>query len=162
MGLMDMFLRRTEFAVLPLQTADLHSAAAIHAEGFSPAWTDGDIERLLARDATFGLGARPVGKKGLGGFILYTLAAGEAEILTIATAQSWRRRGIGEMLIKAALSHLNAERAEAMFLEVGEANHAALALYRKLGFAQVGTRRDYYGKGAAVGASALVMRRDLR
>jgi [ribosomal protein S18]-alanine N-acetyltransferase len=128
---------------------------------------------LLARDGTFGKAARPIGKKGIAGFILYTLVAGEGEILTVATAPQWRRHGIGEMLVKAALSHLNAERAEAMFLEVGDSNQAALSLYRKHGFTEVGKRQNYYAvaKGgnyagenstvAQTGTTALVMRRDL-
>jgi ribosomal protein S18 acetylase RimI-like enzyme len=33
-----------------------------------------------------------------------------------------------------------------LFLEVGTANPAALALYAGLGFAQVGTRKGYYDK----------------
>lgn len=162
MGLMDMFRARHEFAVQPLSPADLRAAAAIHGEGFARGWTDGEIEQLLARDGTHALAARAIGRKDLAGFILYTLAAGEAEILTIATAAAWRRRGVGEALLKAALLHVSAERAEMMFLEVGDANTAAMALYRKLGFREVGRRRDYYGAGSTTGATALVMRRDLR
>jgi [ribosomal protein S18]-alanine N-acetyltransferase len=165
-GLMDFFRVRTEFAVQPLEPVDLRAAAAIHAEGFARGWTDGEIERLVARSGTHGLVARPVGKKGLGGFILYTLAAGEAEILTVATASQWRRHGVGEALVKAALLHMHGERAEAMFLEVEDENAPAVGLYRKLGFREVGRRKDYYGAAAASrtgakSAAALVMRRDL-
>ena len=31
-----------------------------------------------------------------------------------------------------------------MLLEVRQSNHAAICLYRKLGFAQIGVRRGYY------------------
>ncbi|MCU0832116.1 MAG: GNAT family N-acetyltransferase [Rhizobiaceae bacterium] len=163
---MDFLRGRTEMSVQPLQPDDLRAAADIHAESFARGWTDGEIERLLARPGTFGLVVRPVGRKGLAGFILYTLAAGEAEILTVATAAAWRRHGAGAALVKAALLHMNAERAEAMFLEVEEENAPAVSLYRKLGFREVGHRKDYYGAMAASrtggkSAGALVMRRDL-
>jgi [ribosomal protein S18]-alanine N-acetyltransferase len=53
-------------------------------------------------------------------------------------------------------------------LEVGESNIAALSLYRKHGFAEVGKRQNYYNvvqnsKTTApnTGSTALVMRRDL-
>ena len=168
MNLLKHFIPAPEFAVLPLQTSELRDAAAIHASSFARGWTDGEFQQLLARDGTFGKAVRPVGKKGIAGFILYTLVAGEGEILTVATAIQWRRYGIGEMLVKAALSHLSAERAEAMFLEVGDSNNAALSLYRKHGFQEVGKRQNYYNiakggnsKDLQTGATALVMRRDL-
>jgi [ribosomal protein S18]-alanine N-acetyltransferase len=168
MNLLKRFIAAPEFAVLPLQTSEYRDAANIHAASFARGWTDGEISQLLARNGTYGKAARPVGKKGIAGFILYTLVAGEGEILTVATAPQWRRYGIGEMLVKAALSHLSAERAEAMFLEVGESNNAALSLYRKHGFTEVGKRQNYYNvaqssktTGPNPGATALVMRRDL-
>ena len=168
MNLLKHFISAPEFAVLPLETSEFRDAAAIHAASFARGWTDGEIQQLLARDGTFGKAARPVGKKGIAGFILYTLVVGEGEILTVATAPQWRRYGIGEMLLKAALSHLSAERAEAMFLEVGDSNNAALSLYKKHGFQEVGKRENYYNvaKGGnandfGTGATALVMRRDL-
>ncbi len=173
MNLMKHFISPPQFAVLPMQQSELRDVAAIHASSFARGWSDGEIAQLLARNGTYGKVARPVGKKGVSGFILYTLVAGEGEILTVATAANWRRYGIGEMLVKAALSHLSSERAEAMFLEVGDSNTAALALYRKHSFVEVGKRQNYYavGKGdpakgslsaiPLTGATALVMRRDL-
>ena len=48
-------------------------------------------------------------------------------------------------------------------LWVTEGNERATALYRKLGFAQVGKRPGYYaGRDGAAATGALVMRRDLR
>jgi ribosomal protein S18 acetylase RimI-like enzyme len=44
-----------------------------------------------------------------------------------------------------------------MFLEVDMGNFAAQALYRRLGFVQVGRRPRYYANGA----DALVLRADL-
>lgn len=163
MNLMRHFIAPHEFAILPMEQADLRAVSSLHAKGFSRGWSDGEIAQLLARDGTFGKVARPIGKKNVAGFILYTLVAGEGEILTVATAPEWRRYGIGEQLVKASLGHLNAERAEAMFLEVGDSNHAALALYKKLRFVEVGQRKNYYDatKGPQTGATALVMRRDL-
>ena len=53
-------------------------------------------------------------------------------------------------------------RAEALFLEVDETNRRRIALYRRLGFLQVGKRPRYYETPTAAAAGALVMRRDLR
>ena len=72
--------------------------------------------------------------------MLARLAAGEAEILTIAVARGHRRQGLGWRLMDAVLRELHAERAEALFLEVDETNAPAIGLYRKFGFHEVGKR----------------------
>jgi ribosomal-protein-alanine N-acetyltransferase len=63
----------------------------------------------------------------------------EREILNLAVAQRFRRLGIAT-----ALLHHELYRKATLFLEVRESNLAARALYRKLGFVEVGTRPDYY------------------
>ena len=93
--------------------------------------------------------------------MLSRLATGEAEILTIAVARARRGYGIGRQLMDAVLRELHAARAEALFLEVDETNGPAIALYRRLGFRQVGNRPGYYKHGESR-TGALVMRRDLR
>ena len=97
------------------------------------------------------------------GFVLARLAAGEAEILTVAVARAHRRHGLGWRLMDAVLRQLHADRAEALFLEVDETNLPALHLYRRMGFLQVGKRANYYRRlRRPARTSALVMRRDLR
>ena len=96
------------------------------------------------------------------GFVLARLAAGEGEILTVAVARSHRRQGLGWQLMDAVLRELHAQRAEALFLEVDETNVAAIALYRRLGFREVGKRANYYRSPERGPTGALVMRRDLR
>jgi ribosomal-protein-alanine N-acetyltransferase len=47
--------------------------------------------------------------------------------------------------------------APAMMLEVGVKNASAIALYEKLGYQNISTRKGYYGPGL----DALVMRKEL-
>ena len=63
----------------------------------------------------------------------------EREILNVAVANRYRRQGIGTALLQNELG-----RRAVCFLEVRESNGAALALYRKLGFVEVGRRPQYY------------------
>jgi ribosomal-protein-alanine N-acetyltransferase len=145
----------------PLGPADAEAVASLHVEGFQIAWSADEFASLLAKDTVFGFAARPAGRRGHppSGFVLARLAAGEAEILTISVAQAKRGQGLGGALMEAVLRHLHSERAEAIFLEVEENNGWAIALYRRLGFREVGRRPGYYRQFG--GGGALVMRRDL-
>jgi ribosomal-protein-alanine N-acetyltransferase len=48
-----------------------------------------------------------------------------------------------------------------MLLEVAEDNPAAIKVYRKHGFREIGRRAGYYARASGVPATALVMSRDL-
>jgi len=129
-----------------------------------PPWDENDFETMLGDDIMFGYKAVEIGKarSGAAGFVLARNISGEAEIITIAVARAHRRRGLGRLLMDAVLRELHGVRAGALFLEVDEGNFAAVALYRKLGFREVGKRSAYYRSAAGMPTDALVMRRDLR
>jgi [ribosomal protein S18]-alanine N-acetyltransferase len=63
----------------------------------------------------------------------------EREILNLAVTEKFRRLGIATFLLRHELQNR-----AVFFLEVRESNVAARALYRKLGFAEVGRRPRYY------------------
>lgn len=127
--------------------------AAIHATAFPPgaAWDADTLGTLLRLEGAFALRA------GEDGFILARQTLDEAEILTLAVRPAARRAGIGAALVATALCAVGAAGAKAMFLEVAEANEAAIRLYAAAGFTRIGLRRDYY----APGSHALAMRRSL-
>lgn len=83
------------------------------------------------------------------GFLVWReTAPDEAEILNLAVAPEFRRRGLGLALIRSV-------KRPAVFLEVRESNAAARALYRNAGFAETGIRFGYYSHPEE---SAIVMR----
>ena len=72
------------------------------------------------------------------------LIVDEAHIATLATHPDFRRRGIGERLMVAALISAKDEGARRAFLEVRAGNTGAIALYQKYGFVVAGVRPHYY------------------
>jgi len=157
-------LAKREYSVGSLAEEDSHSLASLHHEDFVRPWSEEEFAALLGQETVFGFKAVQMGRRParLAGFVLARHAAGEAEILTIAVARALRRGGIGRNLMDAVLRHLHHERTESVFLEVDETNAAAIALYRKLGFLEVGRRTAYYRSRDGSRSDALVMRRDLR
>jgi len=74
------------------------------------------------------------------GWISVELEEGVAE-LGMGIVDGYRQRGIGTSMVDAALAWASAHGAERMRLDVFPHNEAAIALYRKLGFVEVGRRR---------------------
>ncbi len=68
-------------------------------------------------------------------------------IYTLAVAPSERGRGTGRRLLETLLAQLHARGAARIFLEVAEANEAAIALYKRFGFIDIGKLPDYYAAG---------------
>lgn len=154
--------RRRSYVVRSLELGDCEALASVHEEGFARPWSGEEFESLLRQETVFGFAAVEEGVPAgpLCGFALARHAAGEAEILTIVVPYRLRGRGLGRQLMDSVLRHLHAERVESLFLEVDETNAAALALYRRLGFEEVGFRPAYYANPGAAPTNALVMRRD--
>ncbi|GJL91168.1 GNAT family N-acetyltransferase [Hyphococcus sp.] len=89
------------------------------------------------------------------GFALWRDLGEEAEILTLGTANTARRRGLGAALLEAMIDAARAGGAHRIFLEVSARNEAGLALYQRAGFRDVGTRKSYYADGADARVMAL-------
>ena len=146
-------------AVRALRPGDAAGVAALHGASFRHGWSVSEIEAMLRDRAVtghaIGAGSR------LDGFALSRRAADEAEILTIAVSPKRQGKGLGRKLLEAHLGGLAAAGVRAVFLEVEEGNTPAIALYRRLGFGQVGMRKSYYRRSDGTAANALVLRLSL-
>ncbi len=83
----------------------------------------------------------------------------EANLLTIGIATEHQRRGLGEELLRSMMTLARDAGIRKMFLEVRPSNSAALALYRKCGFSEIGLRRAYYPADNNGREDAIVMER---
>jgi [ribosomal protein S18]-alanine N-acetyltransferase len=77
----------------------------------------------------------------------------EYEVHTIGVDPAYQGQGIGRRLLDKLLDFADGG---VVYLEVRTDNEAAIALYRSVGFAQIGLRRRYY---RVSGADAYTMRR---
>jgi [ribosomal protein S18]-alanine N-acetyltransferase len=78
------------------------------------------------------------------GFVGVWFMVGEAHIVTIAVEKRERRKGIGEMLLIAAIELATRRSQEVVTLECRTSNLPAQTLYEKYGFRKVGVRKRYY------------------
>jgi ribosomal-protein-alanine N-acetyltransferase len=71
----------------------------------------------------------------------------KGHIVSIAVLPEYRRKGIGEDLLKEAMKALRTYQASEVYLEVRVSNKPAINLYKKLGFLIVRILRAYYMDG---------------
>ncbi len=138
--------------------ADAGLMAEVHRRADAASWSASEIAALMESPGVFGVIAAVGAAQG--SFILFRLAADEAEVLTIATDPACRRRGAASALLRTSTAAAFAAGATSMFLEVAQDNAPARALYESHGFVVVGRRPRYYVRsGGAV--DAMIMRLDL-
>ncbi len=128
--------------IRPAGKADLPGIAAIQRDAPEASdWNPADYLQYLCSVAVI--------DGDLAGFLVTRqVAAAETEILNMAVAPAFRRRGIGKRLLQPAL-HGD------VFLEVRASNIPAQRLYQSLGFLVVGQRLAYYSSPTE---DAIVMR----
>lgn len=72
------------------------------------------------------------------------IMADEAHVMSIASCQRYRRRGVGEVLLIAIIDLAVRHKARIVTLEVRVSNTTAQNLYTKYGFQKTGLRKGYY------------------
>jgi len=152
-------LTRAEPVLSEASARDAAALATLHAAAFRRGWSEDEFERLLLDRSV--IAHRAMLGRTLAGFILSRLAAGEAEILSVAVAPARRGRGLAGKLLDLHLRRLAGLGIKAVFLEVDEDNAPARRLYGRARFRDVGRRPAYYARAEGAPASALVLRRDL-
>lgn len=137
---------------------DANSLYVIHKESFPIYWKESEISDMLLTSGTQAWCART--DKPLA--MLMTRAQFEqAEILTLAVIPEVRRKHLAEKLLLGAHKVLADQGVKKLFLEVAEDNEAALALYRKLGYAETSRRKGYYKQENGNTTDALVMSKEI-
>ena len=141
----------------PMTMDDLDAVLAIEAAVAPFPWQRGHFaDSLRAGYSSWTL--RVAGR--LAGFAMVMPAVDEAHLLNIAIDPALQRRGLGRWLLLQAMTAARQAGLFSMLLEVRPSNLGALALYRDLGFVEIGRRKGYYP--AVVGREdAIVMQRAL-
>jgi ribosomal-protein-alanine N-acetyltransferase len=131
-------------------------AAACH----SHPWTRAQIAAEVAAGAVLVVRSAPDAgaSSAVAASCTYRVVADELELLDVAVAPGWRRRGVGRLLVRLALARGRRAGARVARLEVRTGNAAALALYSRLRFRPSGHRRGYYREPVE---DALLMERPL-
>jgi len=142
--------------IAPLGSDATENLAMLHSACFpDDPWGAAAMARLIALTGSFGWLAwadrAPIG------FVLVRDLGNECEILSLGVLPRWRRQGVAQDLLGAAIGETRRRGLPSVVLEVATDNDAAGALYAGLGFVAVGRRPRYYRRPDGR-ADALILR----
>jgi ribosomal-protein-alanine N-acetyltransferase len=147
-----------EIRIRQAKLYDVPAMARIERDSFGAPWSAEEITKDVTGGGNVYLADAECGDE-KAGYGEIRMVAGEAQIYNIAVAPEFRREGIGEALLRHMIEKAEDDGCTLVTLEVRGGNEAAMALYHKLGFREVGRRKGYYAKG---GEDAVLMDLDLR
>ena len=78
------------------------------------------------------------------GYIGSQFSHPEADVMNVAVTPDHRREGIAEVLVDSLIMELKRIGCSSLTLEVRASNDPAIGLYQKIGFHEVGRRKNYY------------------
>lgn len=136
-----------EYVIRPITPADIDAVWEIEKMCFSVPWSRQSFVLEVERNRC----ARYVVAEHSGTVVGYGgmwLVVDEAHVTNIAVHPLFRRKGIGKAILKSLMEEALRAGIDRMTLEVRVSNMAARNLYKKLGFAEAGVRKGYYGDNA--------------
>ena len=122
---------------------------------FSAPWSENAIAGELTNPLSLWIVA--VDGQAVAGYVGSQSVMGEADMMNLAVAPAYRRQGIGNSLVTKLVDALKSKDVHCLTLEVRASNDAAIALYEKHGFQQVGRRPGYY---SGPKEDALILRKE--
>ncbi|MBW9264573.1 MAG: ribosomal protein S18-alanine N-acetyltransferase [Candidatus Thiodiazotropha sp. (ex. Lucinisca nassula)] len=142
----------------PMQVADLPQVMAIEEAVYPHPWTLGIFQDCLRVGYccwVVNLDQQVIG------YGVMSVVIDESHILNICIDPTWQGKGLAIKLIRRLLKIARQHGAETVYLEVRVGNKPAIGLYKKLGFVEIGQRRDYYPDRNRSREDALMMSLEL-
>ena len=129
-------------SIIPMNHQHVSQVAELERLCFSQPWSERSVAEELDNSLSFWLVC--VEEERVLGYVGSQTVLGETDMMNIAVSPESRRTGIGEALLAVLVEELKSRGSHCLSLEVRASNDAAIALYKKLGFSQVGRRPNYY------------------
>ena len=122
---------------------------------FSDPWSEPSIASELNNKLSLWMVA--IDDEKVIGYVGSQTVLGETDMMNIAVHPDYRKQGIGTALIVGLIGALELRDSHSLMLEVRASNTPAISVYEKLGFIEVGRRKNYYRNPKE---DALIMRKE--
>ncbi|MBQ6843967.1 MAG: ribosomal protein S18-alanine N-acetyltransferase [Agathobacter sp.] len=121
---------------------DITQAVEIENQCFSTPWSEKSFQDSLTREDTLFLVCEE--QDTITGYIGMYISFEEGSITNVAVSPIFRQKGYGEALVFATKERAKEKQIEKIFLEVRVSNVPAISLYKKMGFENLGKRKNFY------------------
>lgn len=133
------------FFIRRMKEKDLPAVLAIETLSFSNPWSDNTFRgEIQNTSVSFPLVVVRRPGDDVIGYIIFWHIQEDVQINNVAVRPDFRGKGIGEALTRHVIEKVRKNGATFVTLEVRPSNAEAVALYTKLGFEILGTRKNYY------------------
>lgn len=122
--------------------ADVAEVAALEGKNFSRPWSYDAFFKTLSDENYIVMIAKDT--DALLGYCILLCTGEEADITNVCTAPAARGKGVATGMLTALMDAGKSRGVTEFFLEVREGNVPARSLYTKLGFEEIGLRKNYY------------------
>ena len=140
-----------------MESRDVSQIAKLEELCFNDPWSENSIASELDNKLSHWLVA--VEDDNVVGYVGSQTVLGETDMMNIATHPDYRKQGIATRLILGLVDALEKRGSHSLMLEVRASNETAISIYRKLGFSEVGRRKNYYRNPKE---DALILRKEWR
>lgn len=144
--------------IQPMNQSHIPQIVALEELCFSDPWSENAFFSELQNPLSLWLVAEDENHT-VAGYIGSQTVIDASDIMNVAVAPQYRNHGIATALIDRLCAQLIKQGALSVALEVRCTNLPAISLYNKLGFEQVGVRRNYYRNPRE---DALILRKEIR
>ena len=133
-----------EYIISKMEEIHVRGISEIEKECFSSPWSESGIRSELDNpNARFFVAENDGIVIGYAG--MHTVC-GECYIANIAVRQAYRKNGIASALLMKLEETAKNENGEFITLEVRRSNENAIRLYSRMGYSNVGVRKNFYSK----------------
>ncbi len=126
----------------PMTEDEVAAVAALEEENFSRPWSYDAFFKTLSDENYIVIIAKDT--DALMGYCVLLCTGEEADITNVCTAPAARGKGVATEMLTALMEAGTSRGVTEFFLEVRESNIPARSLYTKLGFEEIGLRKNYY------------------
>lgn len=128
--------------IVKMNSGHVAQVAELEKLCFSDPWSVGSVASELENELAYWLVAEEDGR--VAGYVGSQTVMGETDMMNVAVHPDFRRGGVAEALVSALIAGLKKQGSHCLTLEVRSSNEPAQKLYEKLGFSQIGLRKNYY------------------
>jgi ribosomal-protein-alanine N-acetyltransferase len=142
------------FSIRSAIASDLPALVTLERRCFAIPWSEEALAADLTEDSRSRILIATSAADLVIGYVGCWMVLEEGQINNIAVDPDWRRMGVARTLIQALFTLGRTRGIRQYLLEVRQSNHSAKALYRSLGFSEIGSRSAYYSDN---GEDAIIM-----